>query len=193
MPTEWPCRAEFYIVTDEVWAASAMTPTGGCLCVGCLEARLGRQLTPADFPDLPVNDLTITDDRYAWSFRTPRLIARLSGQPGSGRAQPNNPPPERKPTMTDLQTRCFGCGHDCNPDQCGYCWDYCVTCTEDLHRRAHEMIQNPKPLRDFLQVDGWSDAAHERCDSVMHCDDDGDVLMGGRDRHPQRSGTTVRI
>ncbi|HUE34155.1 MAG TPA: hypothetical protein VMQ38_15035 [Mycobacterium sp.] len=80
MPTEWPRRAEFYIVTDEVWAASGITPTGGCLCVGCLEARIGRQLTPADFTDVPVNDLNVTDDRYAWSFRTPRLIARLSGQ-----------------------------------------------------------------------------------------------------------------
>ena len=71
-------RAEFYIVTAEVWAASGLAPNGGCLCVGCLEKRIGRQLTAADFPDAKVNDLSITDSGYAWSFRTPRLIARLS-------------------------------------------------------------------------------------------------------------------
>ena len=27
-----------------------MEPTGGCLCVGCLEKRLGRSLRPKDFP-----------------------------------------------------------------------------------------------------------------------------------------------
>jgi hypothetical protein len=73
-------RAEWYIVADEVWAAAHMAPNG-CLCIGCLEARIGRQLTPADFPaDIGINNLSITDDRKAWSWRTPRLIARLSGQ-----------------------------------------------------------------------------------------------------------------
>jgi hypothetical protein len=75
-------RAEWYVVTKEVWAAAAMTPAGGCLCIGCLEARIGRQLAPTDFPaDIKLNDLGITDVmRYAWSWRTPRLVARLSGQ-----------------------------------------------------------------------------------------------------------------
>jgi hypothetical protein len=44
---------EFFSVHDDVWAA------GGAgrdlLCVGCLEDRLGRKLTPADFTDLPIN------------------------------------------------------------------------------------------------------------------------------------------
>jgi len=26
-----------------------MGPMGGCLCIGCLERRLGRRLTPKDF------------------------------------------------------------------------------------------------------------------------------------------------
>jgi len=74
-------RAERYVVHDEVWAAAGMTPNGGELCVGCIESRLGRQLVPGDFTDCPMNDLSIADDIKAWSWRTPRLVARLSGQP----------------------------------------------------------------------------------------------------------------
>jgi hypothetical protein len=42
---------ELYFVHDHVWKASGMEPWGGCLCIGCLEKRIGRQLTPDDFPD----------------------------------------------------------------------------------------------------------------------------------------------
>jgi hypothetical protein len=39
---------EYYIVTHELWARA--NPDGaGMLCVGCLEKRLGRELTPDDF------------------------------------------------------------------------------------------------------------------------------------------------
>ena len=44
---------------------------GGYLCIGCLEARLGRRLTPADFPEFPVNQ----PDR----FTSARLLDRLQG------------------------------------------------------------------------------------------------------------------
>lgn len=44
---------EYYMVQKPVWqqagAGRAM------LCVGCLEARIGRVLTPDDFPVLPIN------------------------------------------------------------------------------------------------------------------------------------------
>jgi hypothetical protein len=82
-PTEMGPRAEEYIVLDEVWAAAAIPPNGGHLCIGCLEGRLSRQLTASDFTDVPLNDLSIADDRYAWSWRTPSLISRLSGRPGN--------------------------------------------------------------------------------------------------------------
>jgi hypothetical protein len=42
--------SEIYMVHSEVWAAARMGPMSGCLCIGCLETRLGRTLTPADFP-----------------------------------------------------------------------------------------------------------------------------------------------
>jgi hypothetical protein len=46
------------MVKDDVWAAAGMPPydetqepgeRGGYLCIGCLEARLGRTITRADF------------------------------------------------------------------------------------------------------------------------------------------------
>ena len=61
-----------YMVRDAVWDEGGAG--SGCLCVGCLEARIGRQLEPGDFPDLPF----VTDPRYV---RSPRLVARITGQP----------------------------------------------------------------------------------------------------------------
>lgn len=45
---------EYYMVTDEVWESS-VPERRGMLCIGCLEARLGRTLTGVDFPDYPIN------------------------------------------------------------------------------------------------------------------------------------------
>lgn len=50
----WP--DEYYMVHDVVWAAAGMsTEEQGMLCVGCLEKRLGRQLSPDDFTDAVIN------------------------------------------------------------------------------------------------------------------------------------------
>lgn len=47
-------QVENYIVHDAVWAAAGMD--SGYLCLACLEHRLGRLLTGADFPiDIPLN------------------------------------------------------------------------------------------------------------------------------------------
>jgi hypothetical protein len=43
-------RSEVYGVHDRLWKAAGMTPKGGCLCIGCLEKRLGRKLRAKDFP-----------------------------------------------------------------------------------------------------------------------------------------------
>jgi hypothetical protein len=43
-------RCEVYTVKSAVWTAAGMEPWGGCLCVACLEKRLGRRLRPKDFP-----------------------------------------------------------------------------------------------------------------------------------------------
>jgi hypothetical protein len=72
------CRAdtwdEYYMVHNEVWAESGMTPLGGKLCIGCMETRLGRQLAAADFTPVPLNDLFSA----GFHLRSPRLIDRLT-------------------------------------------------------------------------------------------------------------------
>ena len=42
----------YYMVRDEVWAASGVASFGGMLCLFCLEERLGRELVFADFTAL---------------------------------------------------------------------------------------------------------------------------------------------
>lgn len=75
-------RWEHYMVTAEVWAAAGMPPPkirmqyesdGDFLCIGCLEKRLGRILTPADFSNVPINEPSPWD--------TPRLAARKAPNP----------------------------------------------------------------------------------------------------------------
>jgi hypothetical protein len=43
-------RCEVYMVRDPVWKAAGLEPMDGCICIGCLEKRLGRRLNPKDFP-----------------------------------------------------------------------------------------------------------------------------------------------
>jgi hypothetical protein len=50
---------EWYMVHDDVWKAAGMETMGGALCIGCLEERLGRDLTADDFKDCPLNDLSV--------------------------------------------------------------------------------------------------------------------------------------
>ena len=64
--------SEVYTVKPSVWKAAGMEPMGGCLCIGCLEQRIGRTLTPKDFPrNDPFNRLPGKE----------RLLARRSGGP----------------------------------------------------------------------------------------------------------------
>jgi hypothetical protein len=41
--------AEVYMVRDAVWKKTGLEGYGGCLCIGCLEKRIGRRLKPKDF------------------------------------------------------------------------------------------------------------------------------------------------
>jgi hypothetical protein len=63
-------RAEVFTVRAAVWKASGMEPMGGCLCIGCLEQRLGRKLRPKDFQ---------RDHAFATCPGTQRLRERRDG------------------------------------------------------------------------------------------------------------------
>jgi hypothetical protein len=48
-PMTFTAESEVYMVTRAVWKAAGMEQYGGCLCIGCLEKRIGRKLTSQDF------------------------------------------------------------------------------------------------------------------------------------------------
>jgi hypothetical protein len=58
------------MVRTAVWAKEGMR---GYICIGYLEKRLGRLLTPRDFTAVPINDL---DDPW----KSERLVARIRGR-----------------------------------------------------------------------------------------------------------------
>ena len=74
-------RWEWYMVRPALWelawirspnrTVNQFGVSDGFLCIACLEARLGRRLTSADFIDAPVND-----PYHPWN--TPRLTAALT-------------------------------------------------------------------------------------------------------------------
>ena len=47
----WTVRSDWQLFTllDAVWRRTGIEPYGGCLCIGCLENRIGRKLKPKDF------------------------------------------------------------------------------------------------------------------------------------------------
>jgi len=49
------CSGEYYMVRDELWAASGVESNGGMLCLLCLERRIGRALTAADWTTIGPN------------------------------------------------------------------------------------------------------------------------------------------
>jgi hypothetical protein len=48
---------EVYTLCDEIWKKTGMEPMGGCLCIGCVEKRIGRRLRPRDFADHEFNSM----------------------------------------------------------------------------------------------------------------------------------------
>ena len=46
---------EHYFIETELWL-SVVGSKSGMLCVSCLEKRLGRKLSPADFPQVHINN-----------------------------------------------------------------------------------------------------------------------------------------
>lgn len=62
---------EFYFINTALWL-SVMQSKDGMLCIGCLEARLGRTLCKGDFTNASINDLK------HGSGKSDRLVKRLT-------------------------------------------------------------------------------------------------------------------
>jgi hypothetical protein len=58
------------MVHNELWL-KANPQINGKLCIGCLENRIGRRLTQADFTDAPINQPSRCNSK--------RLASRLAG------------------------------------------------------------------------------------------------------------------
>lgn len=63
---------EYYVLHNDLWA-HVHPDIDGHLCVGCVECRIGRKLTAADFADAHIN----TTDKLR---RSPRLRDRLGSE-----------------------------------------------------------------------------------------------------------------
>lgn len=70
---------EYYMVHGHIWAQA-----GGCgrghLCIGCLEARIGRKLTSADFTEAAINRASHWPQlgyEHLTILRSPRFEDRL--------------------------------------------------------------------------------------------------------------------
>jgi hypothetical protein len=66
IPTTYDEKSEVYMVRDAIWKKAGIEEMGGCVCIACLEKRIGRRLKPKDFTDHPFNSLP----------GTPRLLDR---------------------------------------------------------------------------------------------------------------------
>jgi hypothetical protein len=79
--------SEVYMVKTKIWKAVGMDAMGGCLCIACLEKRLGRTLMPKDFKrNHPFSQLPETErlmarrDNAVMSIvDADNLIARATG------------------------------------------------------------------------------------------------------------------
>jgi hypothetical protein len=63
-------QTEVYVVRAAIWKAAGMEDYGGCLCIGCLEKRIGRKLRPKDF---------MRNHPFTRMPGTKRLLARRGG------------------------------------------------------------------------------------------------------------------
>lgn len=70
MENEIDEMSEVYVVKRRIWIAAGMKETAGCLCIGCLEMRIGRRLMQKDFS----RKHTINSSRG-----TARLLSRRNG------------------------------------------------------------------------------------------------------------------
>jgi hypothetical protein len=68
---------EYYMVRNEVWAASGVAPNGGQLCLTDLERRIGRELTGEDFT-------TLWPTLEAWERHLAARTAQQDCEAGAG-------------------------------------------------------------------------------------------------------------
>lgn len=61
------------MVTDGCWKRAGMEERGGMLCIGCLEQRLEKKLTPRNFKECPLNWRHVLIPGYS----STRILSRM--------------------------------------------------------------------------------------------------------------------
>lgn len=79
---------EWYTVHDQIWAETGLGTHDAVLCVGCLEQRLGRQLQPEDFPDVPTNKPQVNDSERLLDRKGYKLMCGDEDVPPSAESAP---------------------------------------------------------------------------------------------------------
>ena len=65
MACEMNLFLEWFTIDDKTWAQIGLARNAGCLCIGCLEQRIGRPLCRQDFPSSRNNHPTeYVSDRF---------------------------------------------------------------------------------------------------------------------------------
>ncbi len=169
MTTPSPCRDcaidttphngawQYYVVTDDVWLAAGMphaserSPGGDFLCYSCLEARLGRKLTPRDFSDAPINLLNPRASDGAPLLRSLRSYRVL-------RSYQQEPPPCSTKTTRRSLSLPLGAGKG------AAALTAIAELIRDGHRR-HALVIAPKLVATTVwpaEVASWPHLAHLR-------------------------------
>jgi hypothetical protein len=88
--------SEFYMVKSWVWDRTGLGFDGGMLCIGCLEARLGRRLRPQDFNRVTFREI---------ARHSARLRSRLGCPQGAGRHANTTRPKIARPAPSNRKPR----------------------------------------------------------------------------------------
>jgi hypothetical protein len=97
MPRRGP--REFYMVKTWIWDRTGLGFDGGCLCIGCLESRLGRRLRPRDFNRVTFRWMAEHSARLRSRLGCPQGAARYADaiKPQITRPAPSNRKPRKTP------------------------------------------------------------------------------------------------
>jgi hypothetical protein len=106
-------NSEVYMVRPAIWKNAGMEDYGGCLCVGCLEKRIGRKLRPKDFrlghpfnaPDFPASARLCERQGRPWAGLTSMMKGKRMG--GTKTRYEEHPKDQQEKAAQERRDRTF--------------------------------------------------------------------------------------
>jgi hypothetical protein len=151
---------EVYMVKPKIWEAAGMEPMGGCLCIACLERRIGRTLTARDF---------VRNDRFSSVPGTKGCWHDVTGERGQARRTAGNDQPPVGASLNagdNLAVRGDTTGERCAAQHregppCDFFHRSCLDVQLVVTRRTFVALERPFPWYRMLGHP-VSDANHRR-------------------------------